>query len=79
MINIKQIQGEEILLRYSDIKKEIEKALEYSSGEWTAHQVVQQAVADPNMFQLWEIQKGNHWVAIAASRVIQYLTLPRYT
>ena len=25
MINIKQIQGEEILIRYSDIKKEIEK------------------------------------------------------
>ena len=73
MINIKQIQGEQILLRYSDIKAEIEKALEYSSGEWTAHQVVQQAVANPNMFQIWEIQKGNHWVAIAATRVVQYL------
>jgi len=73
MINIKQIEGEEILLRYSDIKEEIEKALEYSSGEWTAHQIVQHAIADPRMFQIWEIQKGNHWVAIAATRVVQYL------
>ena len=72
MIKIRQIEGEDILLRYKDIKKELDKALEYSSGEWTAAQIVQGAISDPTMFQIWEVQKGNHWVAIASSRVIVY-------
>jgi len=33
MIKIRQIEGEDILLRYKDIKEELDKALEYSSGE----------------------------------------------
>jgi len=72
MIKIKQIKGEDILLRYNDIKQELEKALEYSSGEWTPAQVVQSAISDPAMFQIWEVQRGNNWIAIASSRVIQY-------
>ena len=72
MIRIKQIKGEDILLRYNDIKVELEKALEYSSGEWTSAQIVQSAISDPAMFQIWEVQRGNNWIAIASSRVIQY-------
>jgi len=72
MIKIKQIKGEDILLRYNDIKVELEKALEYSSGEWTSAQIVQSAISDPAMFHIWEVQRGNNWIAIASSRVIQY-------
>jgi len=70
---IKQIEGENILLRYKDIKKELDRALEHSDGEWTAIQIVQNAVANPSMFQIWEIQNGNHWIGIASTRVIEYM------
>ena len=36
MLRVKQIEGEDILLRYKEIKEELDKALEHSSGEWTA-------------------------------------------
>jgi hypothetical protein len=73
MLNIRQIEGEEILLRYKDIKEELDRALEHSDGEWTSAQIVQNAVANPAMFHIWEIQKGNHWIGIASTRVIEYM------
>ena len=73
MLRIKQIEGEDILLRYKDIKQELDRALEHSDGEWTSAQIVQNAIATPSMFQIWEIQKGNHWIGIASTRVIEYM------
>lgn len=72
MLNIRQIEGEDILLRYNDIKEEFDKALEHSSGEWTAAQITSKAVSEPHMFQIWEVQKGNHWIGIASTRVMYY-------
>jgi len=72
MYKIEQVVGEDILLRYQKIKIELDKALEYSSGEWTAAQVVQCAIREPVMFHIWEILKDNLPVAIGATRVIQY-------
>ena len=72
MYTIEQIVGEDILLRYQDIKEEIEKALDYSSGEWTAVQVVQSAIKEPAMFHIWEVLKDNIPIAISATRVVQY-------
>ncbi len=72
VLNIRQIEGEDILLRYNDIKEEFDKALEHSSGEWTAAQITSKAVSEPHMFQIWEVQKGNHWIGIASTRVMYY-------
>ena len=72
MLRVKQIEGEDILLRYKEIKEELDKALEHSSGEWTAAQIVSKAISEPNFFQVWEIQKGNHWIGIASTRVLNY-------
>ena len=72
VLNIRQIKGEDILLRYNDIKEEFDKALEHSSGEWTAAQITSKAVSEPHMFQIWEVQKGNHWIGIASTRVMYY-------
>ena len=72
MLRIKQIEGEDILLRYNDIKEEFDKALEHSSGEWTAAQIAAKAISEPHMFQIWEIQKDNHWIGIASTRVMYY-------
>ena len=60
------------MLRYNDIKEEFDKALEHSSGEWTAAQITSKAVSEPHMFQIWEVQKGNHWIGIASTRVMYY-------
>lgn len=73
MYEIKQIEGEDILLRYNNIKIELERALEHSSGEWTAVQVVQNAIANPAMFHIWEILEDNLPIAIASTRVIEYM------
>jgi hypothetical protein len=72
MYEIKQVMGEDILIRYSDLKKELERALEHSSGEWTAAQIAAKAISEPHMFQIWEIQKDNHWIGIASTRVMYY-------
>ena len=53
MYEIKQVMGEDILIRYSDLKKELERALEHSSGEWTAAQIAAKAISEPHLFQIW--------------------------
>ena len=35
MYEIKQVVGEDILIRYNNLKHEINRALEHSDGEWT--------------------------------------------
>jgi hypothetical protein len=72
MYTIEQVVGEDILLRYKDIKTELDRALEHSSGEWTAAQIVEGTIREPNMFHIWEVLKDNLPVAIGATRVIQY-------
>jgi hypothetical protein len=72
MYTIQQVVGEDILLRYQKIKIELEKALDYSSGEWTAAQIVESAIREPVMFHIWEVLKDNLPVATGATRVIQY-------
>ena len=73
MYKIKQIEGEDILLRYNNIKIELERALEHSSGEWTAVQIVESAIREPAMFHIWEVLEDNLPVAIASTRVIEYM------
>jgi len=72
MYTIKQIVGEDILVRYNELKVEIDKALDHSDGEWTAAQVVEAAIRDPNMFHIWEVLKDDSPICIATSRVITY-------
>ena len=72
MYEIKQVMGEDILIRYSDLKKELERALEHSSGEWTAAQIAAKAISEPHLFQLWEIPKDSSPIAISSTRVLQY-------
>lgn len=73
MYTIKRIEGEELLSRFDEIKVNIDKALVYSDGEWTAYQIVQQAIADPGLFQVWDILDENYKsVAIGTTRYLQY-------
>jgi len=72
MYEIKQIKGEDILIRYNSLKQEIDKALEHSDGEWTAAQIVEAAIKEPTMFHLWEVLMDGSPVAIATTRVITY-------
>jgi hypothetical protein len=72
MYEIKQIVDEDILLRYKDLKTEIDRALEHSDGEWTAAQIVEAAIKDPTMYHLWEILMDGSPVAIATTRIINY-------
>ena len=72
MYKIEQVLGEDILLRYQKIKIELERALEHSSGEWTAAQIAAKAISEPHLFQLWEILKDSSPIAISSTRVLQY-------
>jgi len=70
---IKQILDEELLSRFDEIKTKIDKALVYSDGEWTSYQIVKQAIANPGLFQVWDIiDKQNKSVAIATTRFLEY-------
>ena len=73
MYTIKRIEDEELLSRFDEIKGNINKALIYRDGEWTAYQIVQQAIANPGLFQVWDIL-GKHCksVAIATTRFLEY-------
>lgn len=73
MYTIKQILDEELLSRFDEIKTKIDKALVYSDGEWTSYQIVKQAIANPGLFQVWDIiDKQNKSVAIATTRFLEY-------
>ena len=73
MYNIKQILDEDLLSRFDEIKTKIDKALVYSDGEWTSYQIVKQAIANPGLFQVWDIiDKRGQSVAIATTRFLEY-------
>ena len=72
MYTIKQVTGEDILVRYNELKREIDKALEHSDGEWTAAQIVEAAIKEPLMYHVWEVLMDGSPVAIATTRVIEY-------
>ena len=73
MYTIKQILDEELLSRFDEIKTKIDKALVYSDGEWTSYQIVKQAIANPGLFQVWDIiDKTGQSVAIATTRFLEY-------
>ena len=72
MYKIEQVLGEAILLRYKEIKIELERALKYSSGEWTPSQIVTRAISEPHLFQIWEILEDDSVIGIGATRVMQY-------
>ena len=72
MYSIKQIVGEDILTRYNEIKVELDKALEYSDGEWTAAQIVAKAISEPGMFHLWELTRDGEPIVIGSTRISEY-------
>jgi len=73
MYTIKQILDEGLLSRFDEIKTKIDKALVYSDGEWTSYQIVKQAIANPGLFQVWDIiDKTGQSVAIATTRFLEY-------
>jgi len=73
VFKIKQILDENLLLRFDEIKNKIDKALVYSDGEWTSYQIVKQAIANPGLFQVWDIlDKKGQSVAIATTRFLEY-------
>ena len=71
-ISITQVVGEDILLKYNELKPQIETALAHSSGEWTTQQIIQGAISDPQNFHVWEIFDDGELVAISTTRYIQY-------
>ena len=71
-ITIKMLTSEEILEQYSDIKPEIDKALEHSSGEWTSTQIITACISDPKAFHIWYVYDGKERIARASTRFIQY-------
>ena len=72
MYEIKQIVGEDVLTRYKEIKIGIDKALDHSSGEWTTAEIIQHVIAEPHLFQVWEVLKDNKAIAFSTTRVLQY-------
>jgi len=72
MYTIKQITGEDLLTRYNEIRGNIDIALVHSDGEWTSFQVVQNAIATPGLFHVWDILKDGVSVAIATTRFLEY-------
>jgi len=72
MYEIKQIVGEDVLTRYGEIKIGIDRAMEHSSGEWTAAEIVGHVIADPNLFQVWDILRDGTSIAISTTRVLHY-------
>ena len=71
-IEITQVVGEDILLKYKYLKPFIESALKHSSGEWTTQQIIQGAISDPQNFHVWEVFDDGELVAIGTTRLIQY-------
>lgn len=72
MYEINRIEGEEILLRYAEIKREVERALDHSDGEWNAEQIITSAITHPLEFQIFEAKVDGVLKAIASTRVIGY-------
>ena len=71
-IHIVQVVGEDILTKYNELKPMIDAALKHSSGEWTAQQIIQGAIADPQNFHVWEVFDSGELVAVGTTRLIQY-------
>ena len=71
MYEIKQIVGEDVLTRYKEIKIGIDKALDHSSGEWTAAEMSRHVRAEPHLLQVWEVLKDNKAIAYSKTRVLQ--------
>lgn len=69
---IKQILGEDILLRYKELAEGIDKAIEYTDGEWTSIQLIEACIKQPSLFHVWEVVKGDEVLAIATTRIITY-------
>ena len=67
---------EDILSRYAYLKEQIDKALDYSSGEWTTLQVIQNCIAQPNTFHIWEVTEKGKTAVIGVTRMIDY---PNFT
>ena len=72
MYEIKQITGEDILIRYAEIKIEIDRALAPSDGEWTSVQVVSAAIKNPDNYHIWDIIRDGKTIAIGSTRIIHY-------
>mgnify|MGYP001073024571 FL=1 len=72
MYEIKQVVGEDILIRYNSLKVEIDRAMEHSDGEWNASQIVTKCITDPVNFHIWEVCIDGSPVAIASTRVMYY-------
>jgi hypothetical protein len=69
---IRRLPVEEALERYTEFKEHIHSALKYSSGEWTAVQIMQSVITEPSIFQIWEILKDNCPVAFGTTKYLQY-------
>lgn len=72
MYEIKQITGEDLLIRYEELRDKIDIALEHSNGEWTALQLVSNAISDPSNFHVWDVMDDGISVAISTTRFISY-------
>ena len=72
MYTIQRIVGEDLLLNYKVIKTKLEKALAYSDGERSAAQIILNSVAQPQIYQIWQIFHDGKGVALGSTRVVQY-------
>ena len=72
MYEIKQITGEDLLIRYEELRGNIDIALKHSNGEWTALQLVSNAISDPNIFHVWDILEDGISIAVSTTRFISY-------
>ena len=72
MYRIEQVEEEDMLLNYKEIKAQLEKALEYSDGERTAKQIILNSISKPQIYQIWRVFKDGLPVALGSLRYINY-------
>jgi len=70
--SIKQVTGEDLLTRYTELRDKIDIALDHSNGEWTTLQIISNAITDPSNFHVWEVFTDGISSAIATTRFISY-------
>ena len=74
--DIIRLDMEDVLSRYNLIKVSIDRALSYSSGEWTTSQIIRNCIADPSYYQIWEVVENGETQGFGSTRVIDY---PNFT
>jgi len=73
MYDIRMLTQDECLDRWSVIKPYLDRALDFSRGEWDPLEILKSILKEPTIFHLWEISnEDNKVIAIASTRAMNY-------